>query len=216
MTNSNDCFISVDVETAGPIPGEYSMLSLGACVVGCRDEGFYVELKPISDKALPDALKVTGFDLAELGKTGERPEAAMARFRDWLAAACGGRKPVFVGFNAGFDWSFVNWYFHRFLGANPFGFAPLDIKSYYMGFTGCSWEDTKSSRLRRNFSPRSRPTTTPSPTRRPRPRLSRRCWHRLGDRDLKRCAELGRRFRRGRFGRRRPIAQLSRLSRIAP
>lgn len=153
MTNNNDCFISVDVETAGPIPGEYSLLSLGACMVGSRDEGFYAELKPISDKAVPDALKVTGFDLAQLGSTGEPPEAAMVRFRDWLTGACGGRKPVFVGFNAGFDWSFVNWYFHRFLGANPFGFAPLDIKSYYMGFTGCSWGDTKSSRLRPEFRP---------------------------------------------------------------
>lgn len=55
MTNNNDCFISVDVETAGPIPSEFSMLSLGACVVGRRDEGFYMELKPISDKAVPDA-----------------------------------------------------------------------------------------------------------------------------------------------------------------
>jgi hypothetical protein len=77
----------------------------------------------------------------------------MAKFRDWLAGARGGRNPVFVGFTAGFNWSFVNWYFHHFLGENPFGFAPLDIKSYYMGFTGCSWGDTKSSRLRPEFQP---------------------------------------------------------------
>lgn len=57
----------------------------------------------------------------------------MAKFRDCLPGTCGGKQPVFVGFNAGFDWSFVNWYFLRFLGENPFGFAPLDIKSYYMG-----------------------------------------------------------------------------------
>ena len=40
---------------------------------------------------------------------------------------------VFVGFNAPFDWSFVNYYFHRFLGHNPFGFTAVDIKAYYMG-----------------------------------------------------------------------------------
>jgi DNA polymerase III epsilon subunit-like protein len=153
MMTNRDCFISVDVETAGPVPGEYSMLSLGACVVGRRDETFYAELKPITGNAVADALKVTGFDLAELGRTGERPEDAMVKFRDWLAGACDGDKPVFVGFNAGFDWSFVNWYFHRFLGENPFGFAPLDIKSYYMGLTGCSWSDTKSSRIRPEFQP---------------------------------------------------------------
>jgi DNA polymerase III epsilon subunit-like protein len=151
MKTEGECFISVDVETAGPIPGEYSMLSLGACVVGRREEAFYVELKPLNGNAVPDALKVTGFDLAELRKTGERPEDAMAKFRGWLAGA--GEKPVFLGFNAGFDWSFVNWYFHRFLGENPFGFAPLDVKSYYMGLTGCSWADTKSSRIRPEFQP---------------------------------------------------------------
>jgi DNA polymerase III epsilon subunit-like protein len=151
MTSKRECFISVDVETAGPIPGEYSMLSLGACVVGRRDETFYAELKPISGNAVADALKVTGFNLTELGRTGERPEEGMAKFRAWLAGV--GEKPVFIGFNAGFDWSFVNWYFHRFLGNNPFGFAPLDIKSYYMGLTGCSWEETKSSRIRAKFQP---------------------------------------------------------------
>ena len=40
---------------------------------------------------------------------------------------------MFVGFNASFDWSFVNWYFHKFVGTNPFGVAALDIKAYYMG-----------------------------------------------------------------------------------
>ena len=52
-----------------------------------------------------------------------------------------------MGFNAAFDWSFVNWYFHTYLGENPFGFAPLDIKGYYMGLRGCAWSETKSSRI---------------------------------------------------------------------
>jgi ribonuclease T len=148
-----ECFISVDVETSGPIPGDYSLLSLGASVVGRRDEGFYVEFKPLSDNAVAEALKVSGFQLQALRETGERPEDAMGAFRDWVRKASAGAKPVFVGFNAGFDWSFVNWYFQHFLGVNPFGFAPLDIKSYYMGFTGCSWEETKSSRIRPEFQP---------------------------------------------------------------
>jgi len=151
MRAKGECLISVDIETAGPIPGEYSMLSVGACVVGRRDESFYAELKPINSNAVPDALKVTGFDLTELGKTGEQPEDAMAKLGAWVASVSADTSPIFVGFNAGFDWSFVNWYFHRFLGENPFGFAPLDIKSYYMGLTGCSWTETKSSRMRAEY-----------------------------------------------------------------
>jgi DNA polymerase III epsilon subunit-like protein len=153
MTTQSEVFVSIDVETAGPIPGEYSMLSLGACVVGRRDECFYAEFQPITDKAVPDALKVSGFVLADLAKTGERPEQAMEKLREWVRKVSGSGKPVFVGFNAGFDWSFVNWYFHRYLGGNPFGFAPLDIKSFYMGMTGCDWEGTKSSRIRPEFQP---------------------------------------------------------------
>jgi ribonuclease T len=154
MKTKGERFISVDIETAGPIPGEYSMLSVGACVVGRRDDGFYAELKPINSNAVSDALKVTGFDLTQLGTTGDRPEEAMANLRAWVASVGADTSVIFAGFNAGFDWSFVNWYFHRFLGENPFGFAPLDIKSYYMGLTGCSWAETKSSRIRAEYQAR--------------------------------------------------------------
>jgi DNA polymerase III epsilon subunit-like protein len=129
------------------------MLSLGACVVNGKTDGFYVEIKPLNDNAVPDALKVSGFDLAKLAQSGERPEYALTKLRDWVKKASGSAKPVFVGFNAGFDWSFVNWYFIHFLGENPFGIAPLDVKAYYMGLVGCSWEDTKSSRIRPDFQP---------------------------------------------------------------
>ncbi len=153
MADKGECFISVDVETSGPIPGEYSMLALGACVIGTPDESFYVELKPLNRNAVGDALKITGFDLASLDERGERPEDAMKKLCDWVEKASCSKKPVFVGFNAGFDWSFANWYVHRYVGKNPFGFAPLDIKSYYMGLTGCDWEDTRSSRIRTEYQP---------------------------------------------------------------
>lgn len=158
MASDRDCLVSIDVECSGPIPGDYSMLSLGACVVGRRDETFYVEVQPLNDRAVPAALQVTGFDLAQLRITGQQPQQAMTSFQDWVDQVSGAVKPVFVGFNAGFDWSFVNWYFHHFLGDNPFGPAPLDIKSYYMGRSGCRWEDTKSSRLPTEFQP-SKPGT---------------------------------------------------------
>jgi hypothetical protein len=40
-----------------------------------------------------------------------------------------------------------NYYFHRFTGGNPFGFTALDIKAVWMGVTGGSWADTRSSRI---------------------------------------------------------------------
>ncbi|MER8349344.1 3'-5' exonuclease, partial [Acinetobacter baumannii] len=61
----------------------------------------------------------------------------MSRFRAWIDQIAGDDTPVFVGFNAPFDWSFVNYYFHRYTGENPFGFTALDIKALWMGVSGC-------------------------------------------------------------------------------
>jgi len=47
----------------------------------------------------------------------------------------------------------VNWYFHMFLGSNPFGIDALDIKSFYMGLSGCLWKETTSNRLPQSFQP---------------------------------------------------------------
>jgi ribonuclease T len=143
VTEEREVFISVDVETAGPIPGEYSLLSIGACHVDDPACTFACELKPLNRNADPKALEVTGLSLEKLDQTGLRPHEAMEHFDAWLARSVGsGEKLVFVGLNAPFDWSFVNYYFHRFMGRNPFGFTALDLKAYYMGATGCRWADS--------------------------------------------------------------------------
>ena len=155
MTAQREIFVSVDVETAGPVPGKYSLLSIGACDVDNEDRPFSCELKPINRNADPAALKVTGMSLDVLERTGLAPKEAMEGFDEWATGlARDGAQLVFVGFNAPFDWSFVNYYFHRFLGRNPFGFAALDIKAYYMGATGCDWTDTRSSRIAASLKPK--------------------------------------------------------------
>ncbi len=77
----------------------------------------------------------------------------MRSFAEWIAEMSKKQVSVFVGFNAAFDWSFVSWYFHRYLGSNPFGIAGIDIKSYYMGKMGCSWDDTRSSTIKEQLQP---------------------------------------------------------------
>jgi DNA polymerase III epsilon subunit-like protein len=68
----------------------------------------------------------------------------MSAFAEWLEeVAPEGSAPVFVGFNAPFDWMFVADYFHRFLGRNPFGISAIDLKSVYMGRDGVrDWSQT--------------------------------------------------------------------------
>lgn len=138
-----EAFISVDIETAGPTPGQYSLLSIGACTISLPQQTFYIELQPTNDSMTPEAFTIHGLSLAELKQNGVPPKEAMERFEAWLLEVVPeDQSPIFVAFNAPFDWSFVNEYFHRHLGHNPFGHAALDIKALYMGITGSSWQDT--------------------------------------------------------------------------
>lgn len=157
MSQKREVFLSVDIETSGPIPGVYSMLTIGACNVDNPVQAFSCTLKPISVEADPTALEVTGLSLEKLANEGLPPDAVMRQFNDWVGQVAGADGlPVFVGLNAPFDWSFVNYYFHRYLGSNPFGFTALDIKAFYMGATGLSWSDTRSSKMAARLHPKTR------------------------------------------------------------
>ena len=125
-------WISIDIEADGPIPGDYSMISLGAVVVEPGlDKTFYAQLRPITGKFIPEALAVTGFSREEtLGF--EDPERVMARFKEWIVSVSKGRHQ-FIADNNGFDWQFINWYFHHFLGDNPFGYSSTNLGSLYKG-----------------------------------------------------------------------------------
>lgn len=137
-------YISVDVETAGPNPSQFPMLSIGACLVEDTSKTFYVELKPDRDGFEAESLSISGLSLIDLQEKGTHPKKAMQTFADWVKDSLRpGERPVFVAFNAVFDWMFVNDYFHRYLGENPFGHAALDIKAYYMGLSRSRWEETK-------------------------------------------------------------------------
>ncbi|HEV8620106.1 MAG TPA: 3'-5' exonuclease [Nitrospiraceae bacterium] len=143
----SEVHISVDIEASGPCPPAYSMLSIGACLVGDTATSFYVELRPISEQTVSEAIEVVGKSLEYFAAHGREAKGAMAEFETWVKSVSHGRSPIFVGFNAAFDWAFINWYFHTYLGRNPFGIGPIDIKSYFMGLKGTSWEDTRSSRI---------------------------------------------------------------------
>ena len=156
---NDEIYISVDVETSGPIPGEFSLLSVGACLVHNPTESFYVELQPDSLHHDAEALAVTGLSLEALQQNGLPPIQAMEHLSEWLnTIKQPGMKVIFVGLNAPFDWSFVNYYFHKYLGENPFGFAALDIKAYYMGAFNLDWKQTKSSHMTANLLPQTSPT----------------------------------------------------------
>lgn len=143
MAHQTDTYISIDVEAAGPVPGEYSLLSIGACVVGAAEKNFYVELKPINFNFVQAAIDVAGFDLKALDRSGIDPREALRLFEEWLRSVAPIEPaPIFVAYPLAFDWMFVAYYFQRFIGHNPFGYQGLDIKSYYAGLVGTRWSQS--------------------------------------------------------------------------
>jgi ribonuclease T len=145
-------YVSVDVETAGPNPSQYSLLSIGACMVCDPKRTFYVELQPVNDNLLPAALHISGLSLDRLAQEGLTPAEAMARFEVWAKEQVPEvQGPIFVALNAPFDWMFVNDYFHRYIGHNPFGHTAIDIKAFYMGMTGVPWEETSMRHLAKRY-----------------------------------------------------------------
>jgi len=153
-----EVFISIDVETSGPVPGLYDLLTIGACLTSDPSVSFYRQCKPLLKTADPAAMAATGLQLETLEQEGLPCALVMTQLAEWVASVVGEDTPVFVGFNAPFDWSFVNYAFHRFLGKNPFGFAALDLKSLYLGVMGGTWHGTRMTAVRGTLQPKQQHT----------------------------------------------------------
>lgn len=140
-----EVFVSVDIEASGPTPSTGSLIAIGACLVDDPEQSLYLLIKPIRGVAWSEeAEAVHHLPREKLAAEGSDAAQQMKAFEDWLSDVGQGRQPVFVGWNAGFDWMFVADYFARFLGRNPFGIAPLDIKAYLMGRDRLNvWADTR-------------------------------------------------------------------------
>jgi len=124
-------FVSVDVEADGPIPGKYSMISFGAVVVSPPfNTTFYSTITPISNEFIKEALAVSGFTREDTFKFNN-PKEEMHRFCDWLEKL--EERPIFIADNNGFDWQFINYYLHMYVGKNPFGYSSYNLNSLYKG-----------------------------------------------------------------------------------
>ncbi|MEE2750864.1 MAG: 3'-5' exonuclease [Myxococcota bacterium] len=138
----------IDIECSGPVPALYDMISLGAVVVYDREEleigdSLYLEIVPQAPRVDPGAMAVNGLDLEKLRVEGLDRRAALEALRDWVQEkTVDGTKPVFVGHNAPFDWSFVAWCFAAEDMENPFGYKALDTKALATGVLGVHWFDS--------------------------------------------------------------------------
>src|SRR6185369_1135485 len=89
-------YISLGVEASGPVPGKFSLLAIGGCVVfddgaGARvvdgaEYEFKVLLKPLPEAAIDEeALKFAGGLVpSELETTGTAPRDALFALNTWV------------------------------------------------------------------------------------------------------------------------------------
>jgi hypothetical protein len=155
----NEIYVSTDIETDGPIPGLYSMLSIGSAAYTADKQliaTFSANLHTLEGaSAHPDtaawwASQPTAW--AACRKDPETPETVMLRYVAWLRALPG--KPVFVAYPAGFDFTFVYWYLIRFAGESPFSHSALDIKTLAMAVLKSDYRDAVKRRMpKRWFDP---------------------------------------------------------------
>jgi len=137
-----DQYFSADVETDGPIPGPYSILSFAIVYAGSfdgktfkrpqnYDRVFYRELKPISESFQQEALDVNKLDRERLLLEGVAPEVAMNDAFQWVRSIAGEASPVLVAYPLSFDWTWLYWYFVRFCSSgSPFDYSRcFDIKT---------------------------------------------------------------------------------------
>jgi DNA polymerase III alpha subunit (gram-positive type) len=156
---TTEVFVSVDVETDGPLPGPNSMLSFGAAAFS-EDEGpvgtFEANLHTLPEaSANPDTARwwLTQPEAwAACRRDPRDPVEAMKAFVSWVKALPG--KPVFVAYPAGFDFLFMYTYMLRFAGESPFSFSALDIKSYASAVLGLPFRETVKKNMPKGWFPK--------------------------------------------------------------
>lgn len=158
---SEEIYVSVDVETDGPIPGPNSMLSFGA--VALKSDGTEISSCTYNLELLPGA-KSNVDTMAWWSKPEQQeaweacrknqvsPDYAMTQFVEWVEKLPG--KPVFVAYPAGFDFLFGYWYCMNFVGRSPFSFSALDIKSYASAVLKLPYRDSTKKNMPKEWFPK--------------------------------------------------------------
>lgn len=155
-------YLSVDIEADGPIPGMYSMLSLGAAAFqldkspqGWRQLGaFKRNILPLPEAVQdPDTMAWWATQPAAWEastKDAILANEAMKDFVDWCRTLPG--PLVFVGYPAVYDFMFVYWYIVRFTGGNsPFGKQGLDIKTMTFERLQCEFKEATKRNMPKHW-----------------------------------------------------------------
>ena len=152
-------FFVTDVEATGPNFTTHSMYQFASVPVAqdgtVLENSFTSDVELVSncyDTDTMDFLKknlgVTPYTLSNRPNQVSALEAIgqFEAFIEDTLKAVGAEKVIFVADNLAFDWGYINTYFHRFLGRNPFGYAGRNLPDISMGLYGSrnKWEEFRT------------------------------------------------------------------------
>lgn len=151
-----EIYVSVDIEADGPIPGDNSMMSIGAVLYNADGEQlsyFMANLMPLHGAKQDDKVmewwdtQPEAFEATQTARMD--PANAMRHMAEWVGRFSG--RPVFVGYPAAFDFMFVHWYMMHFVGHDPFGHQALDLKTYAMARMGTPFKGTVKGEMPKSW-----------------------------------------------------------------
>lgn len=152
---TNKLLVSVDVESDGPCPGLYSMVSFGCIVIEPElNRTFYGETKPLENTNwIPEALFVSGIT-REKHLNFPDPLNTIREFINWTKSLDAERLTL-ISDNPAFDAPWINYYCNYYGFNNPFGYSARRIGDIWSGFRGkindhSSWKDLRKTRHTHN------------------------------------------------------------------
>ncbi len=151
MKQKKEIYFSVDIEANGPIPGRFSMLSIG--VAACVPHEGILRRWSANFEEIPGSMQDPDTmewwskypqAYAETRRDTVEPMRAMLDFHEFVHDTCreANGKPVMVAYPAGFDFTFTHWYFLEYTNHDPFGFQCIDMKTYAMAKLNQRFKET--------------------------------------------------------------------------
>jgi hypothetical protein len=126
-------FVDVEASDVSPFSGE--MTEFGAVEYKSRKSFHGVLIDAGPDPEIPAKPLI-------LPDTKRYDEVkVMTNFSRWITVMSSGR-PVFVSDNPAYDFQWINYYFDKTLGHNPFGHSGRRIADFWAGLQG-DWYDTQ-------------------------------------------------------------------------
>jgi DNA polymerase III epsilon subunit-like protein len=123
--------VFVDVEATGTSPYSGVMTEFGAVEFTTNDTFHGVLWESEPDPTNPAKSQIVQKLLLSEEQQLEHEREVMDQFASWLKGYKG--RPIFVSDNVAYDFQWVNFYFDKTLGSNPFGHSGRRISDFYAG-----------------------------------------------------------------------------------